>query len=556
MRMKLLVFVVSCALSSFAMRIETPRSSAIMADSTICEVTVFKDRAQVMRKAQVKLRAGKNLIQIEGLPERIDQNSIQVSGAGKALINDVQFKTQRFNEIPDANRKELYAKQQELQDYKAELDDREDLLKESGKFVGAIAKKVTFTAKDESVLELDPEKWQQMINLHRTEIADHQAGLRKLKIEQRQLTIDLGKVSSEIREAGYSQRKVKRLIEVELEAESAGAVTLSVAYLVYGPSWSPSYDIRADKQARTLELSYYGQVRQSTGEDWSNVALILSTSNPSLGGAHPDLSPWRIKPVRLGSARNTKKKSAMKPSMMQNFIAAEPSSSFSFDEEDASLSKMAMRDAVANTAGASVVFEVAGESSIVSDNVQHRVAISKESVATRFRYSLVPKLSTTAYLKAKAVNSLDYPFLAGNANIYLDGSYVTSTQTKLITPSEAFWTFLGADESVKVKYNKLSQKDTYEGMRGKTLRKHFDYEIELTNGTGCSEEFVIWDQLPISEDEGIKVVLVEPKLSESVIKTNLDYIEWIKTLDAGQMVKMPFRFYVESESGTNIEGIK
>ena len=37
-------------------------------------------------------------------------------------------------------------------------------------------------------------------------------------------------------------------------------------------------------ERRELELGYFALVRNSTGEDWKNIALTLSTARPSLGG--------------------------------------------------------------------------------------------------------------------------------------------------------------------------------------------------------------------------------------------------------------------------------
>ena len=35
--------------------------------------------------------------------------------------------------------------------------------------------------------------------------------------------------------------------------------------------------------AKTIELTYRGLVRQSSGEDWTDVDLTLSTARPALG---------------------------------------------------------------------------------------------------------------------------------------------------------------------------------------------------------------------------------------------------------------------------------
>ena len=59
------------------------------------------------------------------------------------------------------------------------------------------------------------------------------------------------------------------------------------------------------------QVQYYGLIKQSTGEDWLNAKMSLSTAQPSLGGAPPTLETHTIRfktpryyaPMHLKSAR-------------------------------------------------------------------------------------------------------------------------------------------------------------------------------------------------------------------------------------------------------------
>ena len=48
--------------------------------------------------------------------------------------------------------------------------------------------------------------------------------------------------------------------------------------------WSPCYDIRVSSKEKDMELTYYGTVKQDTGEDWNHARISLSTSHPMVGG--------------------------------------------------------------------------------------------------------------------------------------------------------------------------------------------------------------------------------------------------------------------------------
>lgn len=59
--------------------------------------------------------------------------------------------------------------------------------------------------------------------------------------------------------------------------------------------WAPLYDARLDtgakrSQAVALELVRRAEITQATGEDWSDVALAVSTVRTARGGSAPELN--------------------------------------------------------------------------------------------------------------------------------------------------------------------------------------------------------------------------------------------------------------------------
>ena len=86
----------------------------------------------------------------------------------------------------------------------------------------------------------------------------------------------------------------------------------------------------------------------------------------------------------------------------------------------------------------------------------------------------------------------------------------------------------------------------------------YEYEIEITNHKASKEEIVVWDQLPISQNEAIKVNLLEPKYKEDTAqlkKNEYDYLEWFFDMEAGTKVNVPFKFSVEFPQDKQLEGL-
>ena len=69
---------------------------------------------------------------------------------------------------------------------------------------------------------------------------------------------------------------------------------MGVETVSHGVAWSPKYDLRMHSQEGQLQVHYHGEVSQSTGEDWRDVCLVLSTATPSIGGDAPEPEPWHL----------------------------------------------------------------------------------------------------------------------------------------------------------------------------------------------------------------------------------------------------------------------
>jgi len=86
-------------------------------------------------------------------------------------------------------------------------------------------------------------------------------------------------------------RKMEVLID--LNSEAATSATLRVSYAVRGAHWAPIYDARLDTGAGdrkpSLELVRRAEIVQSTGEDWRDVQLAVSTVRTAKGGSAPEL---------------------------------------------------------------------------------------------------------------------------------------------------------------------------------------------------------------------------------------------------------------------------
>ena len=524
-------------------------------ESKITSVTVYSDRAQITRSATTYLTKGEHKILFDELPQSIEQNSIQANGKGNAIIRDVTFKTEQFAQITDESKKALNDELLALQDDKITYNDKKSQAQDEKRVVKDILTKLTSTTEKTEKVELDPEKWIKMVEFYRSKQETLDKEIRETDKFVRDINAEIDKIKRDIRELGQQAYKYKNMVEVLVDMQKDGNLTLDLSYIVYGPSWSPVYDIRVDSQEKTMNLTYKSNIFQTTGEDWNNVDLKLSTAKPNISAQPPELYPQYISIYKPQPMRGKKQ---MRPSSGMSNTVTMSIEGMSVEEsmEDYDM-EMVHSESTVESGATSVVFDIDGSNTIKSDNEPHLVTITIQEFPAGFRYSAVPKNSQYAYLKAKVKNDSDYPFLPGDTNVFLDNNFVANSFLKAVAPTEEFWTFLGVDESIKVEYKFVKKFDETGGFFTEKNKKIFEYLIKITNNKKTQEEIVVWDQLPISQNEKIKVKLIEPEYKEDTETLKMNehkYIEWFFEPKPGEEILIPFKYSVEYPIGTKIKG--
>ncbi|MBN2188850.1 MAG: mucoidy inhibitor MuiA family protein [Chitinispirillaceae bacterium] len=533
--------------------------------SKVTAVTVFSDRAQVVRTCGETLPAGGHELVFDNLPAAIERTSLAMEGSGSGMLREVKFRRMTAAENTDSLSLVLAKQKRKIEEALAETDDRIKLRTGERQFLENISLKVTGRGASERAAppELDTAKWQKMAAFYRNRLEALTRDLRAAERVKRDLADSLAAINRKIAELGRSVGTERNQAVVTLFMKEQGKLTLNLSYIVYGPSWTPAYELRMASAKKKLKMTYKGTLRQNTGEDWADAEIRLSTAQAYVGGNQPELSPWHINfyspepypQYRLQkSAARGPKLAAPAPSMANLMEAEAPA------PEAAPAPPPALETVQAGVESGSLnaVFAIPGKTTVASDNQAHTVTITTRELPASFRYSTVPRLSARAYLKAKAINETDFPLLKGASSVFLDNTFVTNSTLENVAPGQEFWTFLGVDEAMKVEHKRLNRFEKDQGLLGKKRKVAFDYLITVTNNRKTEEEIVVWDQLPIPGDGDIKVELVEPKWKENTAglkKNETQYLEWYFKMKAGEKIKIPFKFTVEYPEGKTVTGL-
>ena len=535
------------------------------------EVTVYADRAEVVRIFKGDLAVGDQSLLFDNLPANVDFSSIRVEGTGAFTLIDIRAETVQVKEVANEAIRALQAKIQAQELVQKELALAEGRVAFRRSALDKVLGRLTSVGKESANPEMDPLKWAAYLDFQAEQqvALDKEAtDLAKRVKESRQL---VDAFNREISALNGNQSRSRNVARVNLDVKTAGAAEVRLSYVVHGPSWKPVYDLRADTKAKSIEITYHAELRQSTGEDWQGVSLKLSTAEPSVGGREPEMSPWflaKAEPVTLDELRKESDGLNRHGSNATGRIAGEKQNfgavtSNQFNEFSAKSGSAVLADATVSTAavvagGTAATYVIERTTDIKSDNKMAKVTVMRLLLPSTYRHSCVPKLSSYVYLKTHATNKSDFTLLPGRTSVFLDGAFVANASMDLVPAGQEFWTFLGVDQSVSVERKELARREETSGVFGKkTLRTVFDQVFKVKNGKATEIDLVIWDQLPMGDHEDIKVVLEEPKYekdSTSFKMNETKYVEWRHAVKAGEKRDVPFRFAIERPEDMQVIG--
>lgn len=131
-----------------------------------------------------------------------------------------------------------------------------------------------------------------------------------------------------------------------------------------------------------------------------------------------------------------------------------------------------------------------------------------------FSHTVVAKYKAVAYLSAKLKNSSKVALLKGDASLTLDGTFMGKTSLPRCSSGESFTLSLGIDPAIKVAYAKPEVHRTSSGLFSKEDSAVYVRTVTLHNTRavgGRAVDLLVHDQVPVSEDERLRVELLYPR---------------------------------------------
>jgi uncharacterized protein (TIGR02231 family) len=507
------------------------------ANSAVDAVTVYPDGASVTRVIALDLAAGDTTLVAKDFPLTLDPASLRVEGdaGAKLAIGAIDARPPRA--APPVNLSELDKRIEALKDERANLE-------------GAIAAATARRKFAERFAEASPAgigekgearplaEWRAAFAAVSEEVASADAAIRDAERKQRDIDREIARLESDRAIKPPSKLEVR----IDLAAAAATKATLRVTYAVRNARWTPLYDARLDTGAKdrkpALELVRRAEITQSTGEDWSNVALGVSTVRLARGGSAPDLNslivqyPQPPRPLPAGAASEVSKLRSM-PAPEQ--------------QRDSFAKRAEEQQATAEIGSFQATFRIPGRVSLSASEGAKSLRISTAAIAPDLVIRSAPVLDPTAFLEASFVQSEDAPLLPGQVAIYRDGAFVGRGKMAAASKDETVRLGFGADDKVKIERSVIKRNEGSAGLivaTSKTDERAF--KTSVRNGHDFPIKVAIEDQLPVSENEDIVVETLPSTTPPTTtnVHDKRGVLEWAFEAKPGEVKDITFAWRV------------
>lgn len=255
-------------------------------ESKITDVTVYLDGAEINRTAKVNLKSGTTEFTFNALSPHIEESSIQISGLKNTSILSINYginylSKQKQNDSIDTLQKQLKT-------FDSSIQNEYDLISGYNEEISLIQNNKRLGNETEVV---SLEQLKAFASYYRKRITELKSDINKSNTK----ITDIGKTQTDIKrqlaEFNVDEKVQTGEITIKLNSDQPIELNLKISYNIKNAGWFPIYDLKADKINNPIVLEYKAHVFQSSGCDWSDINLVLSTSDPNTNNEKPIVNP-------------------------------------------------------------------------------------------------------------------------------------------------------------------------------------------------------------------------------------------------------------------------
>ncbi len=368
---------------------------------------------------------------------------------------------------------------------------------------------------------------------------------------------------NQLTELNYKETIKSNQIIVLIDCAEATTMEIDLKFIVSNCGWQANYDLSADNISGKIELKYKAKVFNNTGTDWSDVNLVLSTSDPNVSASAPTLSPWYLNYSSLNNSEGDFEKgeqyvvpqnrayaqyswnSNVAPQMSQNldglFLGGNDANGFPI-QGNTGLQGSTVAFTSIQVAQLTREFIIDKKYTIPSDSKPYLVDITNHSLNATFSHKAVPKLDKDAFLLANIVGWEKLDLIPGPTNVYFAETYVGQSYLNTANVEDTLRLSFGRDSRVEIT-RRLLEEFSDKKVVGPNRKDSYAYEITVKNNRETAIQLNLFDQIPISQDSDIEVTVDEVSGADHNLTTGR--LLWIVNLAPGQSATYKLGFTIK-----------
>jgi len=556
---KLLLLLTLFAWQNIANGQDTSRVEAKLTSATV----FFGYGAELTHVSMAKVTPATKQIIIQGVAHQPDINSLQISVPESISLLSQQFNLYTPPVEPVDNpmikiwMDSIEIAQQDIKRNNNQTDIEQRILEKTGSLIEmTLANNGNKTITSEEALKL-VNAYNARIEKSKTEI--YLLQVRKTKLEKRIQV--LNEKINKARQGNIPPVKSIGQIILQVICRQGGEIPIEFSYFTNNAGFSPIYDVRVNSKTNEIKLTYKAAISQSTGIDWKQTKLTLSTSNPGWNETTPTLIPWYLQlyaPVLYKNMQMDIQSNNAPLNKIPGVAAYEDMSEQIVTDGDNYKKAESKRTITPSNLGnyttlsenqLNTNFEIDLPYDIPCNGEMQMVTIKQEKLESVLKNYAVPKINREAFLLADLVNWQTLSLLPGTANIIMDDTYLGKSFIDPNITADTMSLSLGKDKRIAIKRSSIKEFTSTRKSNG-TTKQTFTYEIVAKNNKTTDVELILKDQYPLSQVKEIETKLEDSNDAEINEETGI--LTWKLTLKPGESKKVRFTYFVKYPSDKKI----
>lgn len=510
-------------------------------------VVVFADRARVTRVRAARCEKGTARATFDRLPAALDTRTLrgevreaaEVIGLSGEQVNEREAADPRARALAaELNKieREIESKQARKAAIAAELED-----------VGAFGNVFSATLTEE-IRNPKPNTpaWAKTLDGLRARRAALAEERRKLDVALRGLHLTANRISRELAQVGGAGERAYRTAAVTIACRALAQVTATVSYVVGGASWQPEYDFDVASRGRgktgpaVARLTVGALIRQATGEDWTNVRIMLSTARPKLGSEAPQPAP-----LLIDGYEQARDKVLVQAQERREQL----------DTGAGGGARSGAQAAALDDKGNAFVLTLPHPVTVVGDGRPLWAPVDVIETQAAVKLVATPKLDEHVYQVAALKNPAAYPLLEGRLRSYRNGSYVGDSRLRHQGVGAPFEISLGIDEELKVERKTRDDQNKGAGFLSSTKHIVRGFRTKVTNRAAGPETIELRENIPVSKIDDVKVEVLGPSTTAGYqLDAARGFITWSLSLVSGEWRNVDLGYAIHLPESWQVPG--